>query len=106
MYVDSMVMAMEEYYDTTRAPFGYQAYPMQFEKVDRYYDDNGLVGIDYIDSYMVTRNPQYLEKAKQVMSFILWMDDRFEGAVLGWKEWKIKSLHAQTEKLGLGPEVI
>lgn len=82
VYIDSMVMAMEEYYDTTRVPFGYQAYPVRFEKVDRYYDDNGLVGIDYIDSYMVTRNPQYLEKAKQVMSFILsgW-DDRFEGAV-------------------------
>ncbi len=49
MYVDSMVTAMEEYYDTTRVPFGYQAYPVRFEKVDRYYDDNGLVGIDYID---------------------------------------------------------
>ena len=47
VYVDSMVMAMEHYYDTTRVPFGYQAYPVQFGKVDRYYDDNGLVGIDY-----------------------------------------------------------
>ncbi len=82
MYVDSMVTAMEEYYDTTRVPFGYQAYPVRFEKVDRYYDDNGLVGIDYIDSYSVTRNSRYLEKAKQVMTFILsgW-DDKFEGAV-------------------------
>lgn len=41
VYVDSMVMAMERYYDTTRVPFGYQAYPVQFGKVDRYYDDNG-----------------------------------------------------------------
>ncbi|ULB33529.1 AGE family epimerase/isomerase [Proteiniphilum propionicum] len=82
VYIDSMVVAMEEYYDTSRVPFGYQAYPVRFEKVDRYYDDNGLVGIDYIDSYMVTKNPHYLEKAKQVMSFILsgW-NDRFEGAV-------------------------
>ena len=39
VYVDSMVMAMERYYDTTRVPFGYQAYPVQFGKVDRYYDD-------------------------------------------------------------------
>lgn len=82
VYIDSMVVAMEEYYDTSRVPFGYQAYPVRFEKVDRYYDDNGLVGIDYIDSYMVTKNPHYLEKAKQVMTFILsgW-DDRFKGAV-------------------------
>lgn len=28
VYVDSMVMAMEHYYDTTRVPFGYQAYPV------------------------------------------------------------------------------
>ena len=71
VYVDSMVMAMERYYDTTRVPFGYQAYPVQFGKVDRYYDDNGLVGIDYIDSYLVTKNSHYLEKAKQVLTFIL-----------------------------------
>lgn len=81
-YVDSMAVAMEQYLDTTRLPFAYQAYPSRFGKVDRYYDDNGLVGIDYIDSYRVTGNPLYLERAKHVMTFILsgW-DDRFEGGV-------------------------
>lgn len=85
-YVDSMVMAVEQYYDTQRVPFGYQAYPVRFGKVDRYYDDNGLVGIDYVDAYRVTKNPAHLEKAKQVMTFILsgW-DDRFEGGVT-WLE--------------------
>ncbi len=85
-YVDSMVMAVEKYYDTTRTPFGYQAYPVEFGKVDRYYDDNGLVGIDYIDSYMATGNERYLEKAKQVLTFILsgWSED-FEGGV-SWLE--------------------
>ena len=81
-YLDSMVVAMEEYYDTTRVPFAYQAYPTRFNRVDRYYDDNGLVGIDYIDTYSVTGNPAHLEKAKQIFSFIIsgW-DFRFEGAV-------------------------
>ena len=81
-YLDSMVVAMEEYYDTTRIPFAYQAYPTKFDIVDRYYDDNGLVGIDYIDTYSVTGNPAHLEKAKQIFSFIIsgW-DFRFEGAV-------------------------
>lgn len=85
-YLDSMVVAVEKYYDTNRVPFGYQAYPIQFEKVDRYYDDNGLVGIDYVDSYFVTKNQIYLEKAKQVMTFILsgW-DEDFGGAV-SWLE--------------------
>lgn len=85
-YLDSMVLAVENYYDTLRVPFGYQAYPEKFGKVDRYYDDNGLVGIDYIDAYMVTKKAEYLEKAKQVMTFILsgW-DFRFDGAV-SWLE--------------------
>lgn len=87
-YLDSMVVAMEKYYDTTRLPFAYQAYPSQFGIVDRYYDDNGLVGIDYIDTYSVTGNPAHLEKAKQIFSFIIsgW-DDRFEGGV-PWVEGK------------------
>lgn len=85
-YVDSMVMAVEQYYDTQRVPFGYQAYPVRFGKVDRYYDDNGLVGIDYVEAYRVTKNPVHLERAKQVMTFILsgW-DDRFDGGVT-WLE--------------------
>lgn len=85
-FIDSMVIAIEQYYDTTRLPFGYQAYPSCFGQVDRYYDDNGLVGIDYIDSYFVTQNPLYLEKSKQIMSFILsgW-DENYEGAV-SWLE--------------------
>jgi uncharacterized protein YyaL (SSP411 family) len=85
-YLDSMVVAVEEYLDTTRTPYGYQAYPSKFQTVDRYYDDNGLVGIDYIDAYMVTRDVSYLAKAKEVMTFIEsgWTDD-FGGGV-SWLE--------------------
>jgi len=81
-YLDSMVFAVEQYLDKTRKPHGYQAYPSKFETVDRYYDDNGLVGIDYIDAYMVTANTSYLRKAKEVMTFIEsgWTDD-FGGGV-------------------------
>ena len=85
-YLDSMVVAVEQYLDKTRTPYGYQAYPSKFEKVDRYYDDNGLVGIDYIDSYNVTQNPVYLQRAKDVMTFIEsgWSED-FGGGV-SWLE--------------------
>lgn len=86
VYQDSMVKAVEMYYDDQRTPPGYQAYPVCFEKVDRYYDDNGLVGIDYIDAYKSTKNPAYLAKAKEVMTFIMsgW-DDNYGGAV-SWLE--------------------
>lgn len=85
-YLDSMVIAVEKYYDDERQPAGYQAYPVQFSKADRYYDDNGLVGIDYIDAYTATKNPVYLDKAREVMTFIMsgWWDE-WDGAV-SWLE--------------------
>ena len=85
-YLDSMVIAVEQYLDKTRTPYGYQAYPSKFETVDRYYDDNGLVGIDYIDAYAITADSTYLSKAKDVMTFIEsgWTDD-FGGGV-SWLE--------------------
>lgn len=85
-FQDSMISAIKCYYDTLRTPSGYQAYPVKFEKSDRYYDDNGLVGIDYIDAYDFSKNPKYLAKAKEVFTFIKsgWSDD-FGGGV-SWLE--------------------
>ena len=85
-YLDSMIMAVEKYYDDARKPAGYQAYPTKLDDSDRYYDDNGLVGIDYVDAYRITKNPEYLKKAKEVMEFIMsgWSDD-FGGGV-SWLE--------------------
>lgn len=85
-YQDSLVMGIEQYRDTVRKPAGYQAYPVKFEKADRYYDDNGLVGIDYMESYFNTKNPVYLQRAKNVFKFILsgWNDD--VGGGVTWLE--------------------
>lgn len=87
-YLEKSIEALEHYYDTSRVPFAYQAYPVEYDKVDRYFDDNGLVGIDYIEAYRVCGNPHYLEKAKQIFTFIIggW-DFRFEGGV-PWVEGK------------------
>lgn len=70
-FLDSVVNGMEKYRDTSRKPVGYQAYPPEFEKSDRYYDDNGLVGIDYVEAYKNTDNELYLKRAKEVFKFIL-----------------------------------
>jgi rhamnogalacturonyl hydrolase YesR len=71
VFLDSVINGMEKYRDTSRRPVGYQAYPPEFEKSDRYYDDNGLVGIDYVEAYKNTGNKLYLERAKEVFAFIL-----------------------------------
>ncbi|PKB18835.1 glycoside hydrolase family 76 protein [Flavobacterium sp. 5] len=80
----NLIEAQKLYKDTK--PTGYQAYPPQFEKSDRYYDDNGLVGIDYIEAYKNTKNPNYLNDAKEVFKFIIsgWNSD-LEGGVT-WLE--------------------
>lgn len=75
-YLDSAMAGIGLYRDTTRTPAGYQAYPVKFGKVDRYYDDNGLVAIDYAEAWENTGNPVYLAKAKEVFAFIMsgWSD--------------------------------
>lgn len=85
-YLDSLVMGIEQYRDTVRKPWGYQAYPVKFEKADRYYDDNGLVGIDYMEAYLNTKNPVYLQRAKTIFKFILsgWNNDA--GGGVTWLE--------------------
>jgi len=70
-YLDSLTPGMEAYRDTLRLPVGYQAYPAAMEPSDRYYDDNGLVGIEYTEAYLNTRNVKYLYKAKTVFKFII-----------------------------------
>jgi len=76
-YLDSLTHGLEAYLDTTRKPEGYQAYPPQLDKSDRYYDDNGLVGIEYAEAYLNTRNPVYLQHAKTAFNFIIsgWSDE-------------------------------
>lgn len=82
----NLIEAQKLYRDTIRKPYGYQAYPSQFEKSDRYYDDNGLVGIDYIEAYANTKKTSYLKDAKEVFEFIIsgWNSD-LEGGVT-WLE--------------------
>ena len=70
-YLDSLAAGFEAYLDTTRKPPGYQAYPPALDKSDRYYDDNGLVGIEYAEAYLNTRNPVYLQRAKTAFTFII-----------------------------------
>jgi uncharacterized protein YyaL (SSP411 family) len=82
----NLIEAQKQYRDTVRKPVGYQAYPTRLEKSDRYYDDNGLVGIDYIEAYANTKQAHYLKDAKEVFEFIIsgWNTD-LEGGVT-WLE--------------------
>jgi len=85
-FLDTLSKGVLAYRDTTRFPVGYQAYPATLEKSDRYYDDNALVCIDYLEAYLNTKDQAYLAKAREVFDFIIsgW-DDRLGGGVY-WLE--------------------
>ena len=85
-YLDSLVTGVEKYRDTSRSPAGYQAYPVQFEKADRYYDDNGLVGIDYMEAYFNTNDSLFLRRAKEVFTFIISGWNKDLGGGVTWLE--------------------
>ena len=87
-YQDSMVMAVEKYYDDKRIPAGYQAYPVQFKKVDRYYDDNDWLAIDLCDDYALTKDPAVLERAKELHRYIYSGWDEVLGGGIYWCEQK------------------
>jgi uncharacterized protein YyaL (SSP411 family) len=101
-YLDSVSTGMEAYRDTTRSPIGYQAYPSRFEKDDRYYDDNGLVGIEYMEAYFNTRNPVYLSRAKVVFKFIQsgWSDQ------LGGGVYWVEGTHDQKPACSNGMDML
>jgi hypothetical protein len=85
-WLDSLTAGMEMYHDTLRSPPGYQAYPVRFEKSDRYYDDNGLFGIEYMEAYFNTKDPVDLARAKAVFAFIISGWDSALGGGVYWLE--------------------
>ncbi len=93
-YVDSAMAAMVPipgYYAAGRPAT--RLTRQSSEKVDRYYDDNGLVAIDYMEAYENTRNPVYLSRAKEVFAFIMsgWTDVLGGGVTLAGRPRRSKA---------------
>lgn len=53
---------------------------------DRYYDENGWMSIGLSDAYMVTKNEDYLEKAKNALAFTLSGEDDVLGGGIYFQE--------------------
>lgn len=90
--LDSKVLTgLEEYYDTKRNPYGYASYINSAKQSDRFYDDNVWLGIDFTDTYMMTKDKKYLKKAKLIWDFVAsGMDDKLDGGIY-WCEQKKES---------------
>ncbi|MDR1882512.1 MAG: glycoside hydrolase family 76 protein [Prevotella sp.] len=82
---------LEEYFDQKRNPSAYASYINTAPLSDRFYDDNVWLGIDFTDTYMMTGEPEYLDKAKLVWTFVAsGIDDKLDGGIY-WCEQKKES---------------
>lgn len=79
---------LEEYLDSVRKPDAYSSYVRSAGLSDRFYDDNIWLGIDFVDTYMLTKDPLLIGKAKLVWRFIeSGMDGKLGGGIY-WCEQK------------------
>lgn len=82
---------LEEYFDSRREPVAYSSYLRTAPPSDRFYDDNVWLGIDFTDSYRMTKEKAYLDKAQMIWKFILSGKDEVLGGGIYWCEQKKKS---------------
>lgn len=88
---NKVLVGLEEYFDTQRAPEAYASYINTASQSDRFYDDNIWLGIDFIDTYLMTKEDKYLRKAEIIWKFIeSGIDDKLGGGIY-WCEQKKES---------------
>jgi len=88
---NSVLTGLEEYFDTRRTPYGYASYIRTAPESDRFYDDNIWLGIDFTDTYTITKDPKYLEKSKLIWKFVMSGNDDKLGGGIYWCEQKKES---------------
>ena len=90
--LDSRVLpGLKEYFDTQRVPNAYSSYIRTAPASDRFYDDNVWLGIDFTDTYQMTQEQKYLDKAQLIWKFIESGTDSILGGGIYWCEQKKES---------------
>lgn len=85
-HLSKVLKAVEQYYSTKPPVPGYEAYPGKYGGDDRFYDDNQWIGIALIDAHARTGNADYLNKAKEIYTFMMSGYSSAAGGGLYWKE--------------------
>lgn len=88
---ERVLKGLNEYFDTERSPHAYSSYIQSAPTSDRFYDDNVWLGIDFTDTYQLTKNQKYLDKATQIWNFIESGTDDLLGGGIYWCEQKKES---------------
>lgn len=87
----NVLTGLEEYFDTQREPPAYSSYINGAPISDRFYDDNVWLGIDFTDTYRMTGDAKYLDKAKLIWQFIESGTDDLLGGGIYWCEQRKES---------------
>lgn len=79
---------LEQYVDTLRKPVCYQSYLSEAGYSDRFYDDNIWLGLDFLESYQLTENAEYLTSSEKIWKFLESGRDSILGDGIYWCEQK------------------
>lgn len=90
----TILPGLEQYYDTIRQPACYQSYLTEAGYSDRFYDDNIWLGIDFIESYRLTGQQEYLASSEKIWQFLESGRDTLLGDGIYWCEQKKFSKNA------------
>jgi hypothetical protein len=77
---------IEKYNDNAAPAPGFDSYPGEFKKEDRYYDDNQWIGLTAMDAYKRTNQQFYLNVGEKIYRFMMTGFDTVSGGGLYWKE--------------------
>lgn len=88
---ERVLPGLDEYFDSSRTPNAYASYVRTAPASDRFYDDNVWLGIDFTDTYQLTKDKKYLDKAALIWNFIESGTDSLLGGGIYWCEQKKKS---------------
>jgi len=82
---------LQKYYSVSLQPPCYASYLNEARWSDRFYDDNIWLGIDFMELYTYSGEQLYLDKAKEIWTFILsGIDDELGGGIY-WCEQRKRS---------------
>lgn len=82
-FMKPVVSAINQYYSEESPAPAYMSY---IDKSSRFYDDNQWIAIAYLDAYKRTKDQQYLDKSKEIYTWLLTGYDDKTGGGLYWKE--------------------
>lgn len=88
LIMNQVIPLLDQYYDKSRLPHGYQSGIVAAGQSDRYYDDDIWLGIDFCELFSLTGNKEFLTRALDTWKFVFSGYDDILGGGIYWCEQK------------------